>query len=899
MGMMMPELAASTFGQLLRRLRKNAGLTQKELACAAGVSERAVSDLERGINQTARAETARRLATALRLEGPENVIFVAVAQDPPSQDGAALPEHSELLSRPRTLPRDIASFTGREPELRELLEVATRAGGTVAINAIDGMAGIGKTALVVHAAHQLAGSYPDGQIFLPLHGHTPGQRPVEPTDALASLLLATGVSARQIGEGLQARIALWRSRVAGRHMLLVLDDAVDSEQVRPLLPGTAGSLVLITSRRRLTALDDAHVIRLGALPPDRAAALLGRLAGRPGLDSSDPAVAQITALCGCLPLAIGMLGRQLRHRPAWAPTQAAAYLAAARNRLDAMKTENLSVAAAFELSYRDLSPDQQRLFRRLGIHPGTGIDAYAAAALDGTDLDTARVLLEGLYDQNLLTEPGPGRYGMHDLIRRYAQDLAAADPDADRHRALDRLMNYYQHTAARADARMARRTRPGLPPAAPAKPPAGPDLDDEGRAQAWARAERANLLACLDHATVTGQHARIIALTSAVTQLLLLDGPWIDAATRHATASQAAQHLGDRLAEANALTDFGEVADDFPRAALTLEQALSIYLDLGDRRGQANALHILGTVRRLTSDYRTAARTLEQALSVYRDLGDQLGQGNALSALGIVRWQAGDYPAAAQALKQALTIYRDQGNRRGQANALRSLGNVLLLTGDYPAATQNLEQAGSIYRGLGLGYRGGAASVLTDLGTVRRLTGDCPAAARDLEQGLSMYRELGDQIGEANALHELGIVRRLMGDYLVAAQNQEQALSICRDLGYRGGEADVLNETGTLHRIGSAPARAKECHQQALELARAVCSSWGEAHALAGLGRCARDAGRAAQAETLLRNALEIFQRIGAADASELLAEIDALAGPYPLEVSHAHRESEPSQPAT
>jgi transcriptional regulator with XRE-family HTH domain len=321
--MMVPQPPGQTFGQRLLRLRRNAGLTQNELASAAGVSERAISDLERGVNQTARRDTARLLAEALGLEGPERVVFEAAARGPQPEESAALLAYSgRVVSPPHTLPRDIASFTGREPQLRELLEVAAYAGGTVAINAIDGMAGIGKTALAVHAAHRLAGHYPDGQIFLPLHGHTPGQQPIEPADGLASLLLTAGVSPQQIGQGLEARMALWRDWIAGKHLLLVFDDAVSSEQIRPLLPGMAGSLVLITSRRHLTALEDAHVIRLHTLPPGEAAALLNRLAARPGLDSSDPAVAEITALCGYLPLAIGMLGRKLYHRPAWAPAQA-------------------------------------------------------------------------------------------------------------------------------------------------------------------------------------------------------------------------------------------------------------------------------------------------------------------------------------------------------------------------------------------------------------------------------------------------------------------------------------------------------------------------------------------------------------------------------------------------
>ena len=420
------------FGGLLRRLRAEAGLTQEELAEAARLSPRSVSDLERGINRTARKETARLLADALGLTGPARAEFEAAAAGPvPGGAGTG-----GVAAATRTLPRDVGSFTGRQAELGQLAKAAAGSGGVVGIHAIGGMAGVGKTAFAVHAAHQLAGRYPGGQIFLPLHGHTPGRAPVEPADALASLLLTAGVAAAHIPPGLEARAALWRDRLAERQLLLVLDDAAGSEQVRPLLPGSGGSLVLITSRRRLSALEDATAVSLDTLPPGQAAVLLVRLAGRPGLSPDDPAVGELTGLCGCLPLAIAMVARQLHHHPAWTAAGRAAELAAAAGRLELMVTEDLSVAAAFDLSYADLTCDQQRLFRRLGLHPGAYIDGYAAAALDGTDLRTARRGLEALYDQCLLTEPAAGRYRMHDLIRAHARVLAGRlDPDRDRDQA--------------------------------------------------------------------------------------------------------------------------------------------------------------------------------------------------------------------------------------------------------------------------------------------------------------------------------------------------------------------------------------------------------------------------------------------------------------------------------
>jgi tetratricopeptide (TPR) repeat protein len=548
-----------------------------------------------------------------------------------------------------------------------------------------------------------------------------------------------------------------------------------------------------------------------------------------------------------------------------------------------MTTENVSVAAAFNLSYEDLTRDQQRLFRRLGLHPGADIDGYAAAALDGTDIPAARHGLEALYDQYLLTELAVGRYRMHDLIREHARALSDhLDKDRDREQATARLLDYYQYTAARADALITRQTRPNLAPAGGAILAAIPVLADQEQALGWARAERASLVACLDHAADTGQHARVTALTAGIGGLLRRDGPWADAVTRHGAAIQAAIYLGDRLGQANALNDLGDarqLTGDCPAAARDLEEALAIYRHLDDRLGQANALHNLGFLQLLMSDYPAAAQLLEQALGIYRDIGDRLGQAGALRYLA-VSLTSGDYLAAAQLLEQALGIYRDIGDRFGQARTLSDLGDVWRLTGDYRAAAQALEQALGIH--CDIGDRLGQANALNILGQVWPKTGDYPAAAQLLEQALGIYRDIGSRLGQANALNDLGAVRRLTGEYPAAAQLLEQALGIYRDIGELGGEAMSLNERATLYRVSGELGKAEGCHQQALELARDIASSWDEAHALAGLGRCALAGGYAAQAEVLLRQALEIFGRIGAAETPDLLAELDALAEQLP-----------------
>jgi tetratricopeptide (TPR) repeat protein len=681
--------------------------------------------------------------------------------------------------------------------------------------------------------------------------------------------------------------------------------------------------VLVTSRRHLSALEGATPISLDTLPPDQAAELLVRLTGRAGLSPQDPAVTDLARLCGFLPLAIGMVARQLRHHPAWTAAGRAAELAAAADRLGLLATENLSVAAALDLSYAGLTGDQQRLFRRLGLHPGTEVDGCAAAALDGIDLLAARRGLEDLYDQYLLTEPAPGRYRLHDLIREHARSLGdRLDPGDDRDAATERLLDYYQHTSARANALIARLPRPVSPAAGPA-PAAGPDLATRKQALAWARTERTSLLACLDYATATGRCARITALTDGLSGLLQCDGPWTEAIARHTTAAVAAQELGDRLGHAGALNDLGTVSRltcDFAAAAQTMQQALDLYRAAGSRLGEANSHDSLGAVLRLTGDFPAAARAHEEALSLYRGVGDRLGQANALCSLGYVGSLMDDFPAAGQALEDALRIYRDlgdllgqaealnrlgqvrqqtgdgvaairafdealgvcreAGNQLGQATSLNNLGKVSQHTGDYPAAADALAQALGIYRQIG--SRVGEANALNNLGIVLKRTGDYAAAVQAQQRALEIYREIGERLGQANALNNLGNVLQLTGDYPAAARALQEALDLYRQIGNRLGEAEALNERGTLHRVSGEPALAEECHRQALELARDFDGAWDEAHALAGLARCSLAVGRTAEGEAGLREALAIFRRVGAAEAAEVGAELAARPGGGP-----------------
>ena len=868
-----------SFAGLLRQLRAEARLTQEELAEAASLSPQAVAALERGVHRTAHKDTAVLLADALGLPEQVRPLFVAAARGKaPAADVLTamrgLEPEAFAAAATRALPRDIASFTGRQAELARLmgtLATAAAGGGVVGIHAIDGMAGIGKTTFAVHAAHRLAGGFPDGQFFLPLHAHTAGQRPVDPADALASLLLTAGVPAVQIPPGLEARAGRWRDQVAGKQILLLLDDAAGHEQVRPLLPGTAGSLVLVTSRRRLAALEDAAVISLDTLPPKEAAALLARLAARPGLGPGDAAVAEISLQCGYLPLAIAMLASQLRHHPAWPPGRLAAELAATKDRLVVMHAENLSVATAFDLSYADLTPGSQRLFRRLGLVPGPGFDAHAAAALDGTSLDQARRGLNELYDQHLIGEPAPGRYRLHDLLREHARALADGTNPADRDAATGRLLDYYLHTALTAGQRLRTWNRDGgfVPPARP--PECAPPLSTPGQAAAWVETERANLHAAAAYAAASGRLQHAMLIPAAMADFLYTGGHWDQEIALDQISLAAARQAGDRPGQARALLLLSSpqlITNDRAASVASMQQALALYRDLGDQVGQASALNGLGYMHKVNGDYRSAAACCLQALELFRGLGNRRGQAGALNDLGVVQQETGDYRAAAASQQQALKLSRDAGDLFCQIAALQELSAVQRLTGDYPAAAATLAQAQALNRELGDRYQ--QALVLSELGALQRLTGDYRAAIASQQQALEALCDLGAPAAQGLAHNELGLAQQETGGYTGAAANYQQALRLLRDAGESYGQAQVLNSLGELASRTSATNQARDHHSQALAIADEIGAPLQEARALEGIGHSHLQDANPSNASTHLQQALAIYQRIGSPDAQRV-----------------------------
>jgi tetratricopeptide (TPR) repeat protein len=792
--------------------------------------------------------------------------------------GNVLAEGALVAGVRSSLPPDTAAFTGREAELKLITAAAAEAAqpgrgrGMVAIRAITGMPGAGKTALAIHAACMLADEFPDRQLFADLHGHTPGREPVTPLDGLAGLLAAIGVDPRSVPPDVEGRSAMWRDRMAGQRAVVVLDNAASSEQVVPLLPATAGCLVLVTSRRHLADLPGLVVpVQAEVLPDDEAVRMFTRLAPRAAAD--DPAaVAELTRLGGSLPLALGLLARVYARHRSWSLADLAAE---ARAQPLTMKAEQASVAAAFEVSVAHLEPAWQRFFWYLGLHPGTGFDAYAAAALSGVGVARARALLDALHREGLLAETAWRRYGMHDLIRRYTRDrLGESITAGEQAAATRRLLDYYQHAAGLARDLICDPARASRIAGLPAATAAGPDLADDQDALAWLRAERTSLLACLDYATAQQMADRIVAITAGLGEVLRRDGPWAEAALRHERAAQAAAQLCDKPAQANALLSLADaywLITDFPAAARTAARALAMFARLGDRLGEANAGVMLAETQRLTGAYTAAAALLERSLRTYGKMDDRLGQAKALLNLAVVRWQTGDYSSSAGAAQQALSLARELGSQRDQAQALIVLGDLRRDTGDYPAAIAAAEQALGLCRDID--DRTGQARALWTLGAAQRAAANYPAATSALMRALDMWRRVGHSYCWASTLVYLGAVSRETGDYPSARARLSEGLRIFRDFGDRGGIVEALTELGTLYLACDDLATAERHYRQALSLARQIGSRQDEGTALAGLGRCARDPVAAAR---LLTQAHQVLLDIGSALADTVADELSA-----------------------
>jgi DNA-binding SARP family transcriptional activator/Tfp pilus assembly protein PilF len=762
---------------------------------------------------------------------------------------------------PRELPADVPAFTGRAAELAELNQLLDNPaqdgepGSAVAsavISAVAGTGGVGKTALAVRWAHQAADRFPDGQLYLDLRGYDPAQ-PVTAADALGGFLSSLGVAAQDIPADLEQRAARYRSLLAGLRVLVVLDNASHVEQVRPLLPGSPTCRVLVTSRDALAGLvteDGAQRLDLDLLPMADAVALLRTVIGV-RVDAQPQAAQTLAGQCAQLPLALRVAAERAVAQPGLPLADLTAELADEQGRLDLLQAgadPRTAVRTVFSWSCKHLDPAAVHGFGLLGLHPGPDLEPYAAAAIADAQVPQAQRLLTVLTRAHLIqpSPAGPGRYAMHDLLRAYARELAAAIGEQQLP-ALTRLLDHYLHTAAAAMRTLypaEQQSRPDIPAAASPVPP----VADMAAARAWLDANLTCLVAAAAQACGYGLPGHAIHLARILWRHLISIGAASEAITLCTCAVTAARNLGDRAVQANALVDLGAaefMRSRFQEANKHLQQALILAREAGERAAQARALGNLGNVGRAQGRYQEAAGYYQQALAVDREAGGDLAQARALSNLGAVTRLQGHYDVAAGYLRQALTSARETGDRIVETLALSELGYC--------------ETAVRSYR----------------------------QAAGHLVQSLALAREIGWRMVEAHCFGGLGQVQFGRGRRPQATVLLQQAVTLCRESGDRSGEAEMLGYLGEVQLADGQPEQAGRHYAAALGLAAHIGDQYQQARAHHGLATCGDATGDHDQARDHWRQALAILVGIGSAEADQVRARLAALgADPHQIACS-------------
>lgn len=724
--------------------RRPEALTTYQAACAL------LAD-ELGIDPGPELRDAHR---AVLLETPPT----ATTPDTPAPATASLPA-------PAQLPHDLPTFTGRRTELDEVLALQVSdhdeqrkqwSADTVVITAIGGMAGIGKTTLAVHWAHRVADRFPDGQLYVNLRGFDPSGAVMSAGEAVRAFLDALGVPPERVPHGVDAQAALYRSLLAGRRFLVLLDNARDTDQVRPLLPGTPGCLTIVTSRHQLSGLvsaHGAHSLTLRPLDAEQTRAFLARRLGAERLAGESPAVAEITALCGGLPLALACVAARAAAHPHFPLSAIAAELREAHGSLDAFSRTDTSanVGAVFSWSLGAVSPGAARLFRLLALHPGPDISVPATAALAELPGREARLLLAELADVHLLGEHAPGRYAFHDLLRAHATELVRArHPEPERRAATDRLYAHYLHTAHAAGLLIAPQADPLPPGPLPAGVTAEPLADDE-QALAWLTAEYPVLLAVIDAAA---QHVSP-APHAAHDQLACLlawslepffdrRGHWHDWAVAQRTALDAALRLADPVWEARGLRGLARAEGRLglhDRSRPRLDRALELFTELGDDIGRANTHRSLGWECDQQGDLAGALRHNQLALELFRAVGHRAAQASVLNSVGWYHALLGEYRQALSHCFQALPLLQQLGDRYGQASTWDSIAYAHHHLGRHPHALLGYRNALTLYQDLDVPYL--KAFTLVHIGDTHRAMGDEDSARVAWHRALAVFTSLG------------------------------------------------------------------------------------------------------------------------------------------------------------
>ena len=729
---------------------------------------------------------------------------------------------------PCQLPPDVDDFTGREAVVAQVQRLLEGDRSTaIVISAIAGKAGVGKTALAVRVAHRLRPRFADGQLYVNLRGVE--AQALDPADVLAGFLRALGVEGAAIAEGLEERVQQFRTRLADRRVLVVLDNAADEAQVRPLLPASQGCAALVTSRTQLSGLEAAHPLCLDVLDPDQAVQLLAKLTGSGRVAAEPEAAAAIVRLCGWLPLAVRIAGARLASRPQWRLALLAERLADEHRRLDELTTGDLEVRASVALSYHGRGEVERRLFRLLGLLGAPSIPAWVAAALLDTGPMEAEGLLERLVDAQLVEAAGQDqtgqlRYRLHDLLRVYARErLALEEPIPAQQASLQRAVQAYLTLAERADALLVPSGlyryggEPASRPAAEHPAVAIVERDPSG----WFEVERASLVAVVQHGCEAPKWDLGWRLADTLAGCFQLHAYWDDWQQAHTLALAAARRAGDRDAEGcvlGGLSDLHAEQNCLDDARDCLHQSLAAFRETGNRRRELQALLNLGLIDYDQGRFGDAIARLETSLAGFREFGVRSWEALALLYLGNVHYQQGRLDTAIACLDQSLTLMRAIGDPSWEAAILRNFGLVRSAQGWLEAASTYLQQSLALVRSTG--ERVGEAYVLQSLGDVYRKQGRLDDATRSLQRSLALARVIGDRLAEAHALHTLGDIHREEGRLDDAAGCLETSLATFRGIGFPHCEARVLNSLGLLLDAKGDPTAACRVWHSALAIFR-------------------------------------------------------------------------------
>lgn len=792
----------------LRLLQELSGLGVRALARDAGLSSSSLSRYLNGQTAPPWPAVVALCRLAKRDPRPLRPLWERIASPLPA------PPKSSRLVRPRPrndLPRDVADFTGREERLAAVLAALD----SHRVVSVDGMAGVGKTCLAVHVAHRLAAGFPDAQLYVDLHGFTEGRPPLDPDAALRMLLGALDVPSERVPqEGLEQLSACWRSELARRRVVVVLDNAADADQVRPLLPGAGESVALITSRNRLLGLDEVPPVSLDVLSPQESAELLARASGDPGgpegrLARDPAAAAEVLRLCGRLPLALRLAAARLRHRPGWTVGILVERMAEGASEFD----------TAFAMSVRQLDRSQARLFRMLGLLPGESFDEYGVAALADVPLRDARAMLEDLLDAHLVQQPTAGRYRLHDLVHQHARRAGEEqDPAGDRQRALGRVLDYYVHAAAAADAAMpfltpARAARAGEPPAEL------PRFADKNAAMGWLVAEYGNLMGAFETAAALGADVHVCELPRFLRSYFARRCGTTHLNVLFERSLAAAERLGDplRLAEAHS--------------------------DLGFARYNA------GRTAEAATAYETAGRHVSRA-------DDVRARAELALRRGYLSWDTGHTEEPLELFRLAGKLYEQAGCPTDAAHAAASEAWTMLQLGHREEAARRAREV------LGTPH---ADPAWPPALTARITLGVAVAhdepdeAERNLSRALALAVDDGHLNNQAWCLNCRGVALRHMGRYEEALASHREAFALLDELFEEHWKIHFLNGYAETCRLAGLPEEALRLHRQALDLAPRLGNRHEEALAHEGVAALldatdpAAAAGHRASARALLR----------------------------------------------